>query len=43
MQQQQTAIESKDRLITHLESNIASFLVEREENIIRLKSEIVLL
>jgi len=43
IKQQHTSIESKDRLITHLESNIASLLVEREESIIKLKSEIVLL
>jgi hypothetical protein len=38
----QLAIENKDRLIKHLEQNISEMLVEREKNVIRLKSEIVI-
>jgi len=36
-------LESKDRLINHLENNVSNMLVDREENAIKLKSEIVLL
>lgn len=36
-------MESKDRLINHLENNVSNMLVDREENAIKLKSEIVLL
>jgi hypothetical protein len=39
----QVSFENKDRLIAHLEQNISEMLVEREKNVIRLKSEIVLL
>ena len=39
----QISFENKDRLIAHLEQNISEMLVEREKNVIRLKSEIVLL
>jgi len=35
--------ESKDRLINHLENSISQMLVEKEHNVIKLKSEIVLL
>lgn len=35
--------EQKDRLIAHLEHNISEILVEKEKNVIRLKSEIVVL
>jgi len=36
-------LESKDRLISHLENSISQMLVEKEHNVIKLKSEIVLL
>jgi hypothetical protein len=39
----QVNIESKDKLIAHLENSISQMLVEREHNVIKLKSEIVLL
>lgn len=39
----QVGFENKDRLIQHLEHNISEMLVEREKNVIRLKSEIVIL
>mgnify|MGYP006950280874 CR=1 FL=1 len=39
----QIGFENKDRLIQHLEHNISEMLVEREKNVIRLKSEIVVL
>jgi hypothetical protein len=39
----QVGFEQKDRLIAHLEHNISEILVEKEKNVIRLKSEIVVL
>jgi|LauGreDrversion4_2_1035121.scaffolds.fasta_scaffold265167_2 hypothetical protein len=39
----QISHDNKDRLIQHLEHNISEMLVEREKNVIRLKSEIVVL
>ncbi len=39
----QISFESKDRLIQHLENSISQMLVEKEHNVIKLKSEIVLL
>ena len=39
----QIGFDNKDRLIAHLEHNISEMLVEREKNVIRLKSEIVIL
>jgi hypothetical protein len=39
----QIGFDNKDRLISHLEQNISEMLVEREKNVIRLKSEIVIL
>lgn len=38
-----TRLEGKDRRVTHLENKVTTILVENEENMLKLKSEIVLL
>lgn len=36
-------LESKDRLVAHLENRVTNIMIEHEETILKLKSEIVLL
>lgn len=38
-----TRIESKDRLVAHLENKVTQIMIENEETILKLKSEIVLM
>jgi len=39
----ESKLESKEKLISHLEKKITSTMIEKEEIIIKLKSEIVIL
>lgn len=39
----ESKLESKDKLVNHLEKKVTSVMLEKEEIIIRLKSEIVIL